>query len=128
MNKKYLRKFGLGGFVITGLLGTLFFLKGKTIPNYIFWGLSSYSLLFALVFPKGLLPFYKIMTLFGLVLGWINTRIILSVMFYLVFTPIAVFFRIIGRDGLRLKKDKNAKSYWTDRGEIPKKESYEHQF
>lgn len=44
----------------------------------------------------------------ALILGWINTRILLSVIFYLFLTPIALFSRLFTNDPLKLKKPKNS--------------------
>ena len=41
---------------------------------------------------------------FALVLGWINARVILSVLFLLVLSPIGLLWRVIGRDPLRMRK------------------------
>ena len=44
-------------------------------------------------------------------IGWTISRIILAAMFYLVFTPVALVFRLIGRDALRLRPQ-DASSQW----------------
>ena len=48
---------------------------------------------------------------FGLVLSKLFSPIILSVIFFIIITPVAIFMKIINRDLLKLKK-KNEKSYW----------------
>ena len=47
----------------------------------------------------------------GHVLGWINTRIILAIMFYLLFFPIAIIMKILGKDPLYKKLDSKLSSY-----------------
>jgi hypothetical protein len=47
-------------------------------------------------------------------IGWAVSRLMLAVLFYLVFTPMAFVFRLMGRDALRLKR-RQAGSYWTTR-------------
>jgi hypothetical protein len=47
-------------------------------------------------------------------IGWTVSRLMLAVLFYLVFTPVALVFRLMGRDALRLKR-RPAGSYWTPR-------------
>ena len=54
---------------------------------------------------------------FAFVLGWINQRVILSLVYYLVFTPISLIQRMIGRDPLERKPDSNQKTYWVDRSQ-----------
>ncbi|MEX0608606.1 MAG: SxtJ family membrane protein [Balneolaceae bacterium] len=42
------------------------------------------------------------------ILGWINSRVLLSVIFYLIVTPIALLFRLFGNDPLLLKEDRGS--------------------
>jgi hypothetical protein len=50
-----------------------------------------------------------------LLLGKVVNPIVLGLMFFLVFTPAALFLRLAGKDPLRLKRPKDAKSYWIPR-------------
>ena len=45
-------------------------------------------------------------------IGWINTHLLLIIIFYLVFTPIGVIIKLFGRDLLDIKLEKEAASYW----------------
>ena len=45
--------------------------------------------------------------------GWVVTRTLLLVLFALVITPIAIAFRITGRDPLTLRRQQDRDSYWT---------------
>lgn len=74
---------------------------------------------------KFLKPLYDIWMKFAAILAWINTRLILIVMFYLVFTPIGFIMRLFGIDQLGLKMEKDRESYWI-RNE--RKTNYERQF
>lgn len=47
--------------------------------------------------------------------GFIISHVLLAGVYYLVLTPIALFFRVIGRDVIGKKLDKDAKSYWIER-------------
>jgi hypothetical protein len=48
-------------------------------------------------------------------IGFVLSHVLLAVIYYLVFTPIALVFRLIGRDVIGKKLDKNAKTYWHER-------------
>lgn len=48
-------------------------------------------------------------------LGWINTRILLGVFFYLIITPTGLLMRLFGKDLLDEKIDRSATSYWKKR-------------
>ena len=66
---------------------------------------------------------------FALILGSIMTRVILSVLFYLVITPIGLISKLSGKDFLDLKFDKSVSSYWIPRKKIIfEKANYEKQF
>ena len=49
---------------------------------------------------------------FGILLGSIVAPIVMFVIFFMVVTPIGFFMRLIGKDLLRKKFDKNIKTYW----------------
>jgi len=51
-------------------------------------------------------------------LGWVNTRILLVIVYYLVITPTGLIMRLFGRSPLPAKKD--ATTYW----KTPAKHSY----
>ena len=56
---------------------------------------------------------------FAHALGWVNTRILLFLFFYLVITPVAVAARLLGKDLLAQRLDPNVDSYWIAKNEPP---------
>lgn len=66
----------------------------------------------ALIRPAVLAPLNKLWTKLGLLLGAIVNPIVLGLLFFLVFTPMALIARLVGKDFLRLKRRPEAKSYW----------------
>ena len=66
------------------------------------------------VAPIILKPFYFVWMTFAAILGWAMTRVILSLVFYLIITPIGLLTRLLGEDFLALKKS-NPESYWNNR-------------
>lgn len=112
MDKKSLREFG----IITGSIVAVLF--GLLLPwlfgfNYPLWPWYVLAVLagVALVIPMALNPVYKVWMRFGLVMAWINTRIILGVVFYFVFAPVAVLLKLLGKDPMRRKLDAKIQSY-----------------
>jgi hypothetical protein len=78
------------------------------------WAIVIASLLIlpALLFPGSLKPIYRGWMALGEVLGWINTRIILGLVFYGLVTPMGLIMRFVkGRDPMRRGFDLNAPSY-----------------
>jgi hypothetical protein len=66
---------------------------------------------------------------FAFALGWINTRILLGIFFYLILTPIGVVMRLLGKDILDEKIERSATSYWVKRESVPgNPQSYERLF
>jgi hypothetical protein len=66
----------------------------------------------ALFFPALLKPLQKIWMALAIVMGWISTRIILSLLFFIVLTPIGFIMRLRGKDLLDEKIEKEKTSYW----------------
>ncbi|WNM61137.1 SxtJ family membrane protein [Candidatus Nitrospira neomarina] len=64
-----------------------------------------------MVFPKGLKPLHRAWMKIGEKLGWINSRIILSLMFFGMFTPMAFVMGLLGKRPLQLGYDPKANSY-----------------
>jgi len=67
-------------------------------------------LFFGLLQPRLLLYPFKLWMKLGLTLGWINSRLILGLVYFLVVLPIALIMRIFGYDPLRTKQN-NKKTY-----------------
>jgi Saxitoxin biosynthesis operon protein SxtJ len=125
---KDLRKFGLT--VGTVLLLIAFFLIWKHKPSqFYFLYIGAFLVLAGFLFPSILRPLNKVWMTLAVLLGWIMTRMILSLLFYLVITPISLIARISGKHFLDLKIDKSRASYWEKRKNVPSSPvDYERQF
>ena len=66
------------------------------------------------VVPRAVLPVYLTLMALTFPIGWVFSELLLRLIYFGVFTPIALFFRVIRRDALRLRKPQ-ASSYWTRR-------------
>jgi hypothetical protein len=73
-------------------------------------------LLLAAVAPALLRPVYRVWMRVGEVLGWINTRILLTLVFFLVVAPIGIVMRLFGRSPIAtsIATGRRKDSYWTD--------------
>ena len=74
---------------------------------------------FGTVLPRVLRPVYLVWMGLAFVLGFVMTRVILTLAFVLVFTPVGLFFRLIRRDVLAQRPDPEAESYWIARDTGP---------
>ncbi len=107
-----LRKFGLVMTVPLALIGGVLLWKGRMLAAWILLGLGLFFLLSGLLFPRLLGPIEKAWMWLAEIIGAVMTRVILTIVFYLVLTPIGLFMRLRGRDLLKMKLDPNADSYW----------------
>jgi hypothetical protein len=66
---------------------------------------------------------------FAGLLGWVNTRILLTVFFVLVLTPVGLVMKLIRRDPLGRRFEKGSATYWERReGPAPDRSRFENEF
>jgi len=108
---RQLRHFGflVGG--IFGVIGLWPLLWRQQSPRAWALALTVLLVLPALVAPRTLGPVYRLWMALGEVLAWINTRIILGVVFYGVVTPIGLVMRLMGHDPMRRRFERVGESY-----------------
>ena len=68
------------------------------------------------------------MTVLAFPIGWMGTQVVLAILYFGVFTPVAVIFRLGGRDLLGLKPKSGKSTYWTAKHTPQDVTSYFHQF
>lgn len=112
LSSQELRKFGfIFSAIVLGLFELLIpWLKDRPLPLWPLYVAVPIATL-ALVWPMALGPFYKVWMKFGLIAGAINTRIIMSLLFFILLTPLAWLMRALGKDLLALRLDRAAGSY-----------------
>lgn len=76
---------------------------------------STIFIYMALLAPQILSPFAKRWIQFGMLLNKIISPFILAIVFFGVITPLAFFFKALGKDPLRLKWDSKCSTYWIKR-------------
>ena len=84
------------------------------IMVYIFSALFGIFLVVTIINAKVLLPLNKLWMKFGILIGMIVSPIVLGMIFFGIFTPIAILTRLAGRDELHLRFKKK-KTYWINR-------------
>ena len=110
-NKKELRKFGLvmaGAFT---LLAAYLWYRGSANAWWIASIGGSFLGLGSLV-PIALAPIEFIWMKIAHVMGFVMTRVILTLVFFLAITPTGLVFRLLGKDLLQKKIDPGADTYW----------------
>jgi hypothetical protein len=105
------RVFGLVSVVLLAAIALGPVRKGLP-PRWWAAALSAAFLIAAFVRPSLLHPLNRLWFRLALLLNKVINPILTGLLFYLVFTPMALLFRLTGRDPLRLHFDSDAKSYW----------------
>ena len=126
--KSDLRNFGIiVGIILLVISGFLFWKEKESFQIFLAIGITLF--LTAIVIPVVLKPVYWMWMIFGITLGWFMTRLILSLLFYIIFTSIGLTLRFFGKQFLELRWDKSKESYWNFRtNEHLLNENYEKQF
>ena len=121
------RKFGFFFTFVFLMLAAYFYYSANVTCAYVFIVGALVFLLITLIKSDALLPLNKLWMRLGLLLGMIVNPIVLGIIFFGLFTAIAMLMRLSGRDELRLKLTQKA-SHWISRGEPIKSESFKYQF
>jgi hypothetical protein len=125
---KEIRNFGLLFTAVSLILAAFSAYKGNTTWPWLA-GVAFFFLTTGLFAHSILRPIYVGWMKFAFVLGWINTRLILGLFFYLILTPVGLVMRLFGHDPLHRKIDRKAPSYWVKRPPTEfKPERYQHLF
>tara|TARA_B110000438_G_scaffold303679_1_gene366449 strand:+ start:3408 stop:3818 length:411 start_codon:yes stop_codon:yes gene_type:complete len=122
-----IRSFGITIGLILIIISALLFYYDKT--SYQILAIVALGFIgLGITIPISLKPTYLVWITFSIILEWIMTRVILSILFYLVLTPIGLVTRLLGKDFLALRTS-DSNSYWNDRDRsLELNQDYEKQF
>jgi hypothetical protein len=127
-SKGDVRKFAITvGLLLLLISGLLFWKERASFKPMLIIGII--LLAGGVALPTIFKPVYWVWMAFAAILGWVMTRVILSVVFFLVLTPIGVISRMFGKQFLELSRDSSQDTYWVYRSADKNKlKSYEKQF
>ncbi len=77
--------------------------------------LSLIFLVLGILNSRFLTPLNKLWYKFGIFLGSIASPIVMGIVFFMVVTPIGLIMRFLGKDLLRVNKNKIVSTYWINR-------------
>ena len=104
--------------------GWRFWMSGLgVLPAALLVGGATVGIL-GLIRPRDVRPIYLGMTLGTFPLGWILSHILLGLVYFGLFTPLALLFRLGGRDAFRRSFDASADTYLQSRSTTPVSSSY----
>jgi hypothetical protein len=115
-DKRRLRNFGVTMGIVFLVIFSLFFFRQKHTGAMYNLVVSCVFFIMGLVLPIFLKPLYLVWMRFAFILGWVNTRIILAIIFYLIFTPVGLAMRLFRIDLLETKKKKG--TYWKKKEKV----------
>lgn len=124
--KKEVREFGIVMGCFFGILGGLLFWRHRPF----LWAAGASSVFFSLGFllPAVLKPVQKIWMTLAVLMGFVMSRVILTVLFFLVLTPLALISRLTGKKYIDLQFRKPDTTYWNPVENKMEKEYYERQY
>jgi hypothetical protein len=91
------------------------FYRGRTTIVAVFGGLAAALVLAGYFAPALARRFHVAWMSLAAALGYVNSRVLLTLMFYGVFTPYGFVSRLFGRDPLRRRRGAKTDSHWTER-------------
>ena len=111
-------------------LGILIFLFGRHPQRaFLLWVVGVLFLITGFVKPLLLKGIHTVWMAFAFALGWVMSRVILTILFFLVITPMGLLMRLFGKDPMNREITSDASTYWIKREKKPIDPSqYERQF
>ncbi|MEZ5316502.1 MAG: SxtJ family membrane protein [Vicinamibacterales bacterium] len=125
---RVLRQFAGLSLVVFGGLAAWRVAQGRT--DLVTWGLAALGLglgVVGLAAPRAIRHVYQAWMIAAFPIGWLVSRVMLAALFFMVFTPIALVFRLLGRDTLHRRRP-DAGSYWVTKPVVDDPRRYLRQF
>lgn len=133
-----LRQFGVVAFIGFGVLAALAYYERlvfsfglgdtRVTVTTVFAVIGSIALLFSLIAPKANRVLFVGLTVLAFPIGFVLSYVIMGTLFFLIIGPIAVLFRLFGRDSMHRRYDPNAPTYWQAAKPPRDSDSYFHQY
>jgi len=115
-DRRELRKFGIGLAAILLVIATVQWIRGNSLYPWFYAG-AGLVLASGLAVPILLKPLFILFSYIGLVLGWFMTRLILTIFYFLIITPMGRFTRLTGKKHLDTGFRDGSATYWIDRSD-----------
>ena len=127
-DKREWRKFGIALAVSLFIISAVQYFKQIELYSY-FLAAGIILILSSLILPILIKPVFILFSYIGFAMGWLMTRVILFILFYLFITPISILARKFGNRFLDLRFDRSKESYWLPvKDNKNNRENFEKQF
>lgn len=122
------KKTGISVGVVLILISLLLWYLGKASFVY-FSIIGGLFVILAFIAIPVLRPFHTLWMMLALLMGFVMSRVILTILYYLILTPIGLFAKIVGKKFMPLGFDKSVSTYWDKRENSAKQQiDYDRQF
>jgi len=111
------KRFGIIVAILLAAWGGWLLWRHRSTGAWFAFSGGALALLLSLALQPVWLRFFRLWMKFAEVLSWVMTRVILSLCFYLVVTPIGLALRLFGKRPLDLRFKDGKPSYWVDKPE-----------
>jgi hypothetical protein len=137
--RRQLRSFGVVCVIAFGAIGVWVYVRhglfGVKLPApaalttaLALWAVALLCCALTWLAPRALRPLYVLLTIISLPIGLVLSQVFLALLFYGVLTPIGLVMRLVGRDPLHRRFDRQTTSYWIRREPVRNVERYYRQF
>ncbi len=123
---RQLRQFGCLCVVVLPLIGWLWNTGGTAV-----WILLGSGLLIAMAAwfsPWLVRPLFVLLGVVAFPVGVVVSEAAMLLIYFGIFFPIGIIFRLMRRDALKLRMERESTSYWTEKAEMSDPESYYRQY
>lgn len=121
---KTLRLFAASCLLFLGTLASWHFAHERPIWAAVCAGLAATIGPLGLAFPSRVRPVFVVLLVITFPIGWCISLLALGVVFYGLFTPLGLIFKLAGRDLLSRRLQPEADTYWTKKGQAEDIRSY----
>jgi len=111
MADKQIRDIRLVFIIFAGIFALFAYKYWPSTTSYVLVSVAVVLTVILPIAPRALTPLFKAWLKLAHALGFVNTRILLTVLYYAVLTPTGLIMRVAGRDPMKRKLDK-ADGYW----------------
>lgn len=131
-----LKKFAISLMIGFPVIATVFFLakwasaKALPAPGFYLWlaGAGAGAGLVCFLLPFIARPLYYVWYTLAACIGIVLANLLFGLLYYAMFTPLGLFMRLIGRDPLCLKTNRETATYWRETSPVPPVRQYFRQF
>lgn len=122
------RKTSLIVAAVLAVVSAILWYRGNMKGHFVTAGIAIVLVLIGSLVPPAAKLFHRVWFTIAFALGWVNSRILLTLIYFLVFVPHGLISRMVGRDPLQLRQPKG-ESYWHKREKTRQaKEQFERLF